>query len=1594
MFPPGKRSSVTYDAGRIRVPPERLAERHLNIPMDRPHALRSADLRIVSDDVVQRNLQPQRPVFTQAASSPDSFEFLAPANVPSPGSSGTYSPGLQNAQNSTNRPTNDMQIAPPSIPGVRKQGSQSPRSILSPGAYSGADSGPHLVDLTLPYDKPGLTRSMSRIKSQLPPARRYSSYPSTEPAERLIGSTTSPISDGFAAKHNVSRPILPPFGNHFSFSEADDSVLDVSPARTNFSLVAKAYTPPLAARPLALTLALTLASTPTISIPDVVTMPPPPAESVTLILPPKLLDSLNSNAIGLIIGAYDHSLSLLALDARTRDINAYPLQTPAFHNVPPSKNVPETAPEFKQPSHDRQDSQLSAISLASSSTLTSAHTHQQRFVRYVMSTQKSSTHSCRWAMDNVLGWLEGHGFPDNWKETFRRNEISGNRFLELGNYDSASTVWRQLSSTLGVDGDRALVDRFLGLLGAEIQESETALPSQPSQQTAPSFLDVDPYSKLENRKSLSTLWAQTTPTVATKQRPFSYIDPGNPKQLKEHSKFFRKHNRLSSNETVVPPQPSKPAGEASLGLSHLGFKKSGILSTLRKYGGEKAAGIVKQVQSNPTAGKPSHKRMGSGFLNVLQKKDLSQKGPEPLGLNSLGLLPVFPTDESSRSPSSLRSFNVINSDESSATLPLGSSKLSQKLTLEEIVGREFMPVPHEDKPGVGMTILLTRDNNSFVPCRIDGSTISHIDGLKKLFVRKLDMLDIGTITIHLTEFGAKCGPPIPEDLFLAALQLGLVTKVKLEQNFRSPDRIGTFSSTSSDSKSFDTSGGKMYPATPQYLLQHSNDKQVDYMNFKESVRNKAPSKDPDLPPLPLLGPLDKAAGTPYAINLSLPQLKRLQQNNSANPTLNKRGLPLINTSQPHITPHLSQGTESKSRETLVHSATSPNSSFSVVRREGREIDFDKRRLNPTESKAPRLIPNIYSSSVTDSAISPISASTIHAFKDEKASSPETRNRSESQASRSLSTNLELEKGGSFVARRKAPPPPTASNSLKVKRSTNTISSSNYHQSNDSFDSFGSSNLSASGFQGETKTFDFSDAPSLELSDHKDETDDDDDDDVFFKPLAGASKASLKADISSERQSLVSNASVNDSLNESDSMTMRPSVDEVYGNLERYFPNTILDKPIIDAYPESPSVSSMGHDTRASTRKPSISRTFSNANISPVHPEKEMDDQVFYGDGPRLRRRMKTIRAVANEAHKKRLASQRAVKDAMPGRPARRNITVGQMSLTRTNTKLWGQKVVEVTSDDIEKGFVGRIRKGANKAYEEFAWVKGELIGRGSFGSVFLALNVTTGEMLAVKQVNVRENAKSSEGINAFHKEVETMKDLDHINIVQYLGFEQSKQTFSLFLEYVAGGSVSSCLKTYGKFDEPLVKFITRQVLEGLKYLHENGILHRDLKADNLLLEIDGVCKISDFGISKRSQDIYSNNAEMSMQGTVFWMAPEVIHSMVEDKKQGYSAKVDIWSLGCVMLEMFAGQRPWSNEAVISAIYKLGKTKLAPPIPADVSQEAKDFLNKCFTIDSNKRPTAAELLEHDFMRIDSGFQFSQTRLSEIIRSNSTKNMAKR
>lgn len=466
---------------------------------------------------------------------------------------------------------------------------------------------------------------------------------------------------------------------------------------------------------------------------------------------------------------------------------------------------------------------------------------------------------------------------------------------------------------------------------------------------------------------------------------------------------------------------------------------------------------------------------------------------------------------------------------------------------------------------------------------------------------------------------------------------------------------------------------------------------------------------------------------------------------------------------------------------------------------------------------------------------------------------------------------------------------------------------------------------------------FDDAPEL------DDTENDDSDDDDFWAKAPSQKSSTNDESIAE-------------------MVVRPPAEVLYDNIEKFFPNTDLDQPVL----ELPSVPS------------SPSNVINPPKTKPIRKVVSSIDEDF--EKLHKPQRMKTIRAVAKEAGEARKRENLTRQNTQPG------------LVRRQSTKMWGRKVVEVRPN--RKQEMARLKRDNDAEIKEFSWVKGDLIGKGTFGNVFLALNVTTGEMIAVKQVHIprkttSESARIKDVIDALQSEVDTLKDLDHLNIVQYLGFEKTEKDYNLFLEYVAGGSVASCLRLYGKFEEPLIQFLTAQVVAGLAYLHSRGILHRDMKADNLLLDLDGVCKISDFGISKKSNDIYANDAGMSMQGTIFWMAPEVVNSA----GAGYSAKVDIWSLGCVVLEMFAGRRPWSNLEAIPAMLKIGKSKAAPPIPEDtlplVSMVGRHFLDQCFAVDASQRPTAQQLLVDKFCGVDPTFSFSDTRLSRLIRANEKK-----
>lgn len=446
--------------------------------------------------------------------------------------------------------------------------------------------------------------------------------------------------------------------------------------------------------------------------------------------------------------------------------------------------------------------------------------------------------------------------------------------------------------------------------------------------------------------------------------------------------------------------------------------------------------------------------------------------------------------------------------------------------------------------------------------------------------------------------------------------------------------------------------------------------------------------------------------------------------------------------------------------------------------------------------------------------------------------------------------------------------------------------------------------------------------------------------------------------------------------EKDVWANRPPTDDLLNHLDDFFPNYDLDEPVLeDSVSAETTTSPIPEESPQQAAPPSVPLpAMYQDNINPPHSLASSGQSVYEGDTlgsdestlkaldrrpsiqtvaqKSMRRsgglgRMKSIREVARGAHE---ANKRFTH-------APHNSGNAPMSgiMRRKSTKMFNANIVQIRPDQRGSMMFPQIPQDTlPRRQTTFRWFKGQLIGKGTYGRVYLGMNATTGEFLAVKEVEVNPKAaggdksKMKELVAALDHEIDTMQHLDHVNIVQYLGCERKETSISIFLEYIPGGSIGSCLRKHGKFEESVVSSLTRQTLSGLAYLHREGILHRDLKADNILLDLDGTCKISDFGISKKTDNIYGNDKSNNMQGSVFWMAPEVIRSQTE----GYSAKVDIWSLGCVVLEMFAGRRPWSKEEAVGAIYKIANGE-TPPIPEDIQETighlAVAFMMDCFQV---------------------------------------------
>ncbi|NWY52611.1 M3K19 kinase, partial [Chionis minor] len=265
------------------------------------------------------------------------------------------------------------------------------------------------------------------------------------------------------------------------------------------------------------------------------------------------------------------------------------------------------------------------------------------------------------------------------------------------------------------------------------------------------------------------------------------------------------------------------------------------------------------------------------------------------------------------------------------------------------------------------------------------------------------------------------------------------------------------------------------------------------------------------------------------------------------------------------------------------------------------------------------------------------------------------------------------------------------------------------------------------------------------------------------------------------------------------------------------------------------------------------------------------------------------------------------------------------------------------------------------------WTRGEVLGKGAYGTVYCGLT-SQGQLIAVKQVvlDTSDQLTTEKEYQKFHEEVDLLKTLKHVNIVTYLGTCLEDNILSIFMEFVPGGSISSIINRFGPLPEIVLCKYTKQILQGVAYLHDNCVVHRDIKGNNVMLMPNGVVKLIDFGCARRLAwvSLSGTQSEMlkSVHGTPYWMAPEVIN------ESGYGRKSDIWSVGCTVFEMATGKPPLASMDRVAAMFYIGAHRgLMPSLPDRFSGTAVDFVHACLTRDQHERPSALQLLDHPFVK---------------------------
>lgn len=246
------------------------------------------------------------------------------------------------------------------------------------------------------------------------------------------------------------------------------------------------------------------------------------------------------------------------------------------------------------------------------------------------------------------------------------------------------------------------------------------------------------------------------------------------------------------------------------------------------------------------------------------------------------------------------------------------------------------------------------------------------------------------------------------------------------------------------------------------------------------------------------------------------------------------------------------------------------------------------------------------------------------------------------------------------------------------------------------------------------------------------------------------------------------------------------------------------------------------------------------------------------------------------------------------------------------------------------------------------------VGRGASATVYTASRIADDELVAIKVVK-------DVGKHLFVNELTLMRKLKHKNLINLLDsyWVSEQEELWLVLDYIDGSSLTDVV-TETVMREPQIAYVTHQVLQGIQYLHQNEVIHRDIKSDNVLVSYNGDVKVIDFGFST---ELIERSSRTTMVGTPYWMAPEIA------KKEKYSKKVDIWALGIMVLEMINGEPPYLGETQLKALFLI-VTNGRPKIDfSDKSDNLKDFvMEKCLVVNVDERATVDDLMGHPFLKV--------------------------